>query len=133
MPPHNPLLCVAPPSWARPTERSPLRSGSFAPIPQTSHSTCASAISVFPERLPQTRAASKSPPRGASRDRGSSAALALHSPPVLSSYRCLLLGTRPAFCPSRIQCPQTRAHAPNHRSPELQLPAKSPNIDALSI
>src|ERR1035437_7960870 len=77
MQPQNPFPYAATPSWASPTAHSLAPSGSFAPTLRTLHSTRALAISVFPGRLPQIRAASKSPSLGVKRDRGSVAALAL--------------------------------------------------------
>src|ERR1700693_421226 len=131
MQPQSPFPCAATPSWASPTAHPLAPSGSFAPTLRTLHSTRAAAISVFPGRLPQIRAVSKLPPLGVKRDRGSVAALALHSHPVLPNCCCLPLGIHPASCQRRIRCPQTRAHALNHRFPKPQLPARLLNTDAL--
>src|SRR5580704_4591077 len=127
----NPFPCAVTLSWASPTAHLLAPSGSFAPTLRTSHSTSAAAISVFPGRLPQIPAGSKSLPLGVKRDRGSVAALALHSHPVLPSCCYLPLGTHPAFCQQRIRCPQTRVHALNHRFPKPQLPARLLNTDVL--
>src|SRR5260370_17467616 len=132
-PPQNPSLCEAVPSWASPAARSPARSSSFAPIPRTWHPECAAAISAGPGCWTQTRGASKSPQRGATPACGSAPAPDFRLRLVSPNCCFLPLGIRPAFCPPRIQCPQTPDHVRDRRFPVAQLPARLSNKDAPSV